>query len=357
MQGPDILLYTVPTDRPEADGTIAWDQTTMLVVSVQGTDGFRGTGFAYTVPGAADVVKGSLAKALEDQDDDDVGACWTAMVAAVRNAGRPGVCASAIAAVDVALWDLRARRRGLPLFKVLPTFRESVPIYGSGGFTTYSVPQLIDQLGGWVAEGIPRVKMKIGLGIHDDVERIVAVKNAIGVDAELFIDANGAYAAKEAIALAQRVEGETTYFEEPVSSDQVEELAMVRTSIRQQVAAGEYGYDPWYFRRLLQAGAVDIVQADATRCLGITGFLMAAGIAYAFGLPFSAHTSPSIHAHAGCAVPQLSHVEYFWDHVRIEQMLFDGVLRPQEGQLRPDLQRPGLGLELKYADAERYLIS
>ncbi|MDQ6901230.1 MAG: mandelate racemase, partial [Candidatus Dormibacteraeota bacterium] len=176
-------------------------------------------------------------------------------------------------------------------------------------------------------------------------------------EAELFIDANGAYAAKEAIALAERVELETTYFEEPVSSDQLDQLALVRGSIRQQVAAGEYGYDPWYFRRLLEAGAVDIMQADATRCLGITGFLIAADLAYGFGLPFSAHTSPSIHAHAGCGAPQLSHIEYFWDHVRLEGMLFDGVLKPEAGELRPDPSRPGLGLELRATDAERYLVA
>ncbi|MDQ6900306.1 MAG: mandelate racemase, partial [Candidatus Dormibacteraeota bacterium] len=214
-------LYTVPTDRPEADGTIAWDTTTALLVQAEGRDGGTGLGFAYTTAGAEEVVKSTLARALEDQDEDDVGACWTAMLAAVRNAGRPGVCASAISAVDVALWDLRARRRELPLFKVLPTFRHSVPVYGSGGFTTYSIQELVDQLGGWVAAGIPRVKMKIGLGIEQDAERIGAVRDAIGPEAELFIDANGAYAAKEAIALAERVELETTYFEEPVSSDQL----------------------------------------------------------------------------------------------------------------------------------------
>jgi L-alanine-DL-glutamate epimerase-like enolase superfamily enzyme len=199
--------------------------------------------------------------------------------------------------------------------------------------------------------------MKIGLGVERDVERIGAVRDAIGSGPELFIDANGAYTAKEAIALAERVELETTSFEEPVSSDQVEEMALVRRSIKQQVAAGEYGYDPWYFRRLLEAEAVDVLQADATRCLGVTGFLMAGNLAYTFGLPFSAHTSPSIHAHAACAVPQVRHVEWFWDHVRLERMLFDGVLEPEAGQLRPHRDRPGLGLDLKAADAEAYLVA
>ncbi|MDQ6897963.1 MAG: mandelate racemase [Candidatus Dormibacteraeota bacterium] len=347
-------LYTVPTDRPEADGTLSWDHTTMLVVELEAEDGCRGMGFSYTSPGAKQVVDLTLQESLKGVNADDVGACWTRMVAAVRNIGRQGVAASAISAVDVALWDMRARRRDLPLFKVLPTFRDSVPVYGSGGFTTYSIDELKAQLGGWVSEGIPRVKMKIGLGLDRDIERILAVREAIGPAPELFIDANGAYSVKEAVALARRVERQTSYFEEPVSSDHLDQLAEVRSSIQQQVAAGEYGYDPWYFRDMLRAEAVDILQADATRCLGITGFLIASNLAYSHGRLFSAHTAPSIHAHAGCGVPQISHVEYFWDHLRMEQMLFEGVLIPQNGALLPAEDRPGLGLELKAAEAERY---
>jgi L-alanine-DL-glutamate epimerase-like enolase superfamily enzyme len=349
--------YTVPTDRPEADGTLSWDRTTLLLVEVETPDGGQGTGYSYAVPGARQLVEATLRQALEGMDADDVGACWSAMVAAVRNAGRPGVSAAAISAVDAAIWDLRARRRGLPLFKVLPTYRQAVAVYGSGGFTTYSVQELVEQLGGWVADGIPRVKMKIGLGVDEDVERIRRVREAIGAGPELFIDANGAYSVKQAVRLARRVEAETTYFEEPVPSDQLDNLARVRGSVTQQVAAGEYGYDPWYFRQMLAAGAVDILQADATRCLGITGFLIASDLAYAHGLPFSAHTAPSIHAHAGCAAPTISHIEYFWDHVRVERILFDGVLTPAGGKLRPDPASPGLGLHLKRPDAEKYRVA
>lgn len=339
--------YSIPTDRPESDGTMRWDRTGVVVVEVPGPRGCTGLGYSYAGPGCDEVIRQVLEPALSRTDAEDVGACWSAMVAAARNAGRPGLVASAISAVDVALWDLRAKLVDLPLFRLLPTYRASVPVYGSGGFTSYSIQELVDQLAGWVADGIPRVKMKIGLGVEEDVERIAAVRDAIGPEAELFIDANGAYDEKSAISLARRVELEATYFEEPVSSDQLDQLRRVRESTTLQVAAGEYGYDPWYFRAMLEARAVDVQQADATRCLGITGFLAAGGLAYAHGIPFSAHTAPSIHCHAGCGVPQLSHVEYFWDHVRIEPMLFDGVVRPSGGELRPDPRRPGLGLELR----------
>jgi L-alanine-DL-glutamate epimerase-like enolase superfamily enzyme len=120
------------------------------------------------------------------------------------------------------------------------------------------------------------------------------------------------------------------------------------------IAAGEYGYDTPYFRRMLDANAVDVLQADATRCAGVTGFLEAAALASAHHLPLSAHTAPSIHAHLCCGVRGACHVEYFHDHVRIERMLFDNVLEPIDGFLRPDPQRPGLGLELKHSDAVKY---
>lgn len=353
-------VFRIPTDRPETDGTFAWDATTMVVVEAVATDGQRGIGWSYTTGAAAAVIHEILAPMVAGRDPDDVRAAWSAMVASVRNIGRPGVAATAISAVDVALWDLKARLRGEPLIDVLGAHRRAVPIYGSGGFTSYPLDVLIDQLGGWVAQGIPRVKMKIGASWGNepgtDRERILAVRAAIGDEPELFVDANGAYRAKQAIRLARDVEGVVSYFEEPVSSDHLEDLALIRRTIVQDVAAGEYGYDPWYFSRMLGAGAVDILQADATRCLGITGFLIAASLAYAAGIPFSAHTSPTIHAHAGCAAPQLAHVEYFHDHARIERMLLDGAPQPVRGELQPARDRPGLGVELRWADAERYRV-
>ena len=353
-------VFRIPTDHPEADGTFAWDATTMVLVEVAG-GGATGLGWSYTTGAAAAVVHEILEPAIAGMDLADVRAAWAAMVASVRNIGRAGVAATAISALDTALWDLRARTQGMALYSLLGASRPSVPIYGSGGFTSYSVDQLIEQLGGWVAAGIPRVKMKIGTGwgtrLDVDRSRIRAVRSALGPGPELFVDANGAYHAKQAIALARDLEGVASYFEEPVSSDQLAELALVRRMVTQDVAAGEYGYDPWYFQAMIAAGAVDIVQADATRCLGVTGFLMAGALAYGAGLVFSAHTSPTIHAHAGCAVPQLSHVEYFHDHARIESMFFDGLPELRGGELVPAPDRPGLGVVLKRADAEPYQVA
>ena len=355
----ETRLYCVPTDLPEADGTIQWDSTTLVLVEAVAESGARGLGFSYASRGAASVVHEKLCKAVAGGAIDDLGSMWNAMIASTRNMGRPGIAATAISAVDVALWDLKARLAGQPLYRLLGAHRDSVPIYGSGGFTSYTDAQLAQQLGGWVEQGIPRVKMKIGTDWGTradlDVHRVQVARQAIGPAAELFVDANGAYAAKQAVALAERfAEHGVGYFEEPVSSDQLDQLAFVRQRVSQAVAAGEYGYDPWYFRAMLQAGAVDILQADATRCLGVSGWLEAARLAHSFAVPLSAHCGPSIHAQIGCAAPQLSHIEYFHDHVRIEHLLFDGALEPIGGCLRPDPTRPGLGLDLKAADAERF---
>ncbi len=263
----------------------------------------------------------------------------------------------AISAVDSALWDLKARLLDLPLANLLGSVRESVPIYGSGGFTSYSMEQLQRQLEGWVERGIPRVKMKIGRNAGVDLERVRAARQAIGPDGELFVDANGAYSRKQALAQAEKfADLNVSWFEEPVSSDDLTGLRLLRdrAPAAMEIAAGEYGYELGYFRRMLASGAVDVLQADATRCGGITGFLQVATLCEAFHVPLSAHTAPALHTHVCCSATPVRHLEYFYDHVRIEQMFFDGVGRPEDGELRPDLSRPGMGIELKQADIKRF---
>ena len=351
-----VAAYTIPTDAPEADGTFAWQATTIVVVHAR-AGGERGLGYTYAGPTTARLIDEHLADVVRDGDALAPQRAWWAMTRAVRNLGRPGVAAMAISAVDVALWDLKARLLGLPLAMLLGAVHEQVPIYGSGGFTSYSTERLQHQLAGWVQAGIPRVKMKIGTHPHDDVARVRAAREAIGAEAALFVDANGAYARKQALAQAERfAEHEVSWFEEPVSSEDLEGLRLVRdrAPAEMEIAAGEYGYQPAYFRRMLAAGAVDVQQADATRCGGITGLLAVAGLCQAHEVELSAHCAPQLHAHACCAVGPLRHLEYFHDHVRIEQMLFDGALSPVAGVLRPDPERPGLGIELRAADAEAF---
>jgi L-alanine-DL-glutamate epimerase-like enolase superfamily enzyme len=353
----DVAAYTLPTERPESDGTLEWDSTTMVIVEVS-AGGERGLGYTYSDASAAQLIVGRLRPAIEGAEAMAVGAAWDALLACVRNAGRPGIAACAISAVDAALWDLKARLLNLPLAHLLGGSR-AVPVYASGGFTSYSVDELADQLAAWVAAGIPRVKMKVGRRPDADLERVRAARRAIGPDAELFVDANGAYDRKQAQAFAEAFAHERVgWFEEPVSSDDLDGLRLLRDRAPAglEISGGEYGYDPWYFRRMLDAGAVDVLQADATRCLGITGFLRAAALAEAYGVPLSAHTAPALHVHACSALSVVRHLEWFHDHVRIERFLFDGAPEPVDGKLQPASDRPGLGLELKHAEAERYAV-
>jgi len=354
----EVSAYRIPTDFPEADGTLAWNSTTLVVVEAT-AGGIRSVGYTYADTATARLIHDLLAAVVIGRDAMAVSGAWAAMVHAIRNLGRPGVVAMAVSAVDAALWDLKARLLGLPLVTLLGAVRAEVPVYGSGGFTSYSVSQLQEQLGRWVADGISRVKMKIGTRPEEDPHRVRAARDAIGPDSELFVDANGAYSRKQALAFAQQfTEHRVSWFEEPVSSDDLEGLRLLRdrAPAGMDITAGEYGYDLFYFRRMLEAGAVDVLQADATRCLGITGFLRVGALCEAQPLPLSAHCGPSLHVHPCCAVTPVRHIEYFHDHVRIEHLLFDGALTPRHGALAPDVSRPGMGLEFKRADAERYAI-
>jgi L-alanine-DL-glutamate epimerase-like enolase superfamily enzyme len=348
--------YTVPTDAPESDGTFAWDKTTVVVADVDG-GGRTGLGYTYADKGVVDVVHGALAKALEGRDAFDIPQAWQEMRRAVRNLGVRGLAACAVSALDAALWDLKAKLLGLPLALLLGRMRDAVPIYGSGGFCSYTDARLREQLGGWAArDGCAFVKMKVGREPPRDPERVRAARAAIG-GAELFVDANGAFAPRQAVLFARSVEAEEIHwFEEPVSSDDLAGMRFVREHVQDtvDVAAGEYAYMPGDVRRMLEAGAVDVQQADATRCLGITGFLRAAALCDAFHTDFSGHCAPALHLHPACAASRLRHLEWFHDHVRIEAMLFDGAPTPKDGAIRPDLGRPGLGLELKRKDAQRY---
>lgn len=350
--------YTVATDEPESDGTLTWDSTTIVVVEASG-GGRTGLGYTYTDQSAVALINHKLADAVTGLDAGDTGAAWETVVRAVRNIGRPGLASAALSAIDVAVWDLKARLLELPLTALLPTFRHTVPLYGSGGFTSYSLPVLERQLAGWVADGMTQVKMKVGRDPADDHARVRAARAAIG-DAELFVDANGAWTRKQALEWAERLRShDVRWLEEPVSSDDLEGLRLLRdrAPAGMDVAAGEYGYDLGYFRRMLDAGAVDCLQADVTRCGGITGFLGVAALCDAHTIDLSAHTAPTVSAHACTGVWHLRHLEYFHDHVRVEHLLFDGALTARGGVLEPDRTGPGLGLALKNADAEQFRVA
>ncbi|WP_225813614.1 enolase C-terminal domain-like protein [Streptomyces spinosus] len=358
----DVHAFELPTDGPdgqEEDGTLEWDSTTMVLVRVH-AGGRTGLGYTYGDVSVATFVDSQLAGVVRGQSPSSPPALRNLMARKIRNAGRPGVGAMAVSAVDVALWDLKARLLELPLIHVLPSWHDRVPVYGSGGFTNYPLDRLTDQLGGWVEQGIPRVKLKTSRKPEDDPRRLDALRKALGDGPEIFTDANGALGRKQALYWAQRFheEWDVRWFEEPVSSADLEGLRMLRERgpERLEIAAGEYAYTAQDFVNLVEGPAVDCLQADVTRCGGITSVLEISGLAAAHHLDLSAHCAPAVSAHAFCAVRRLRHLEYFHDHVRFERLLFDGTLSPEGGALRPDPGRPGLGLEIKWQDAEPHRV-
>jgi L-alanine-DL-glutamate epimerase-like enolase superfamily enzyme len=356
--GLHTAAYRIPTDYPEADGTFAWDATTLVTVHIE-AGGKTGVGYTYADASVTSLIRGLLYKAIEGQDAFDISGCWMKMQRAVRNLGRSGLAACAISAIDTALWDLKARSLDLPLASLLGRCRDRAPVYGSGGFTSYTDEQLRDQLSGWVErDGCHAVKIKIGSEPERDPQRVMEAKAAIG-DRELFVDANGAFSVKAALIFTDACpEADIRWFEEPVTSDDLPGLHLMRQRAPKQIdiAAGEYIYTSDDARRMLSADAVDVLQADATRCGGITGFLQIGVLCEAHHTDLSGHCAPAIHRHVACAVPRLRHLEWFHDHVRIEQMLFDGAPVAHDGLIEPDLGSPGHGLTFKQKDAERFRV-
>ena len=353
-----VSAYKIPTDFPESDGTLAWDSTTLILVELFSA-GKSGLGYTYGHESVAFLIKDYLAKQVTGKNTLTIGSIWLELYQSIRNLGNTGLGTMAISAIDMAMWDLKAKIIELPLSLLVNAYHTSVPIYGSGGFTSYSIEQLQAQLSGWISEGISRVKIKIGREPKYDLQRVQAAREAIGENAELYVDANGAYTRQQALWFAEAMSDfKVNWFEEPVIAEDLEGLGFIkqRTPAGMEIAAGEYNYNLHDFKNMLEAQAVDVLQADATRCGGFTGFLNAAALSEAAHIPFSSHTAPQLHAHIALAVPNFKTLEYFHDHVRIENMLFDGVLKPKNGALQPDLFRPGLGLEFKRKDAEKYAL-
>ncbi|CAM5584065.1 MULTISPECIES: enolase C-terminal domain-like protein [Streptomyces] len=354
-----VSVYRIPTDLPGGDATLTWDATTLVLVEATAA-GVTGLGFTYGSPATAPVVRQELADLVVGHDAFDVPAAGDRMSRALRNTGRPGIGAGAVSAVDTALWDLKARLLDLPLVRLLGAARKEVAVYGSGGLTTYDDTRLEEQLRGWTEQGVGRVKIKVaeswGRREARDLHRTVLARRTVGDTAELYVDANGGYTRKQAVRMAAALADlGVIWLEEPVSSDDLTGLREVREAVAPDVAAGEYGYDLPYFVRMAASGAVDCLQADVTRCGGITVWLRAAAVAEGLGLHISGHCAPHLHAHVAAAVPNTRHLEWFHDHVRIENMMFHGTLDPRGGTVSPGASgEPGHGLTLDRAAADRY---
>jgi L-alanine-DL-glutamate epimerase-like enolase superfamily enzyme len=348
-------VYRFPTEVPEADGTFSWNATTAVTVTLR-AGGLIGLGWTYSSPAAASVVSDHLAAVLDQHDALDIAEGWERMRRACRNLGTKGLVMQAISAVDIAWWDLKARLLDRPLSDLFGRCRDGVPVYGSGGFTTLDDRQLAEQVEWWHAAGCRAMKIKIGESwgtrVARDLDRVAQLCRLAGPGVEPMVDANGGYQ----LGQARRVGAEldrlgVTWFEEPVSSDDLAGLGALRSALRCDVAAGEYASDVYEMTGLLPV--VDCLQLDATRCGGYTGWLRGAALAQAQNRQVSGHCAPSLHAAVAAAVPNLRHVEWFADHARLEPLLIDGAPDVRDGALQFRADAVGHGMTLS-PRAERW---
>jgi L-alanine-DL-glutamate epimerase-like enolase superfamily enzyme len=351
----EVKAYPIALPAEEQDGTLSWNKTTLVLVQIHSA-GHCGICFTYANSATATLIHEELIPVITGQSAFDIPNIGGLMVQAIRNWGRPGVASMAISAVDTALWDLKAKILGISILDLLGGFREEVPVYGSGGFTNLSEKQLTEQITGWLELGISKFKIKIGRDRKRDLERVKKVRELIGISRELFVDANGAYQVKQALEMSGRLkEFDVRWFEEPVSSDCLEGLRYIRERLdpEMELSAGEYGYRLKDFKDIFEAQAVDVLQADLTRCGGYSGFVRVAALARAWMHPLSSHCAPTLHASLGCALSEVRHLEYFSDHVRIEQNFFDGAPLVKNGAIKVDRSRPGIGITAKLKDLEK----
>ncbi|MCF8587819.1 enolase C-terminal domain-like protein [Gordonia liuliyuniae] len=339
------VVHRFPTPHPEADGTLRWDSTTAVAVTVVNGD-HQGFGWTYSHAAAAEVIDTVLRRALDEADVSEPVRCWRAMVDACRNIGATGLVMQAISAVDVALWDLHAQTLGVSLPRLWGRERPAIPVYGSGGFVNEDADTLAANVGDWARSGCAGMKIKIGeawgseIGRDLDRARLLTELAPAGVDC--MVDANGAYTRGQAVRVGRALDRlGITWFEEPVTSDDVDGLRGLRDRLDCDVTAGEYSWTVDDTERI--SAAVDCVQLDVTRCGGYTGWFRAAAVAKAHHLQVSAHCAPALHTPVAAATPNLRHIEYFVDHARLEPALADGVPRLADGVLVPNTG-PGHGL-------------
>lgn len=352
-----VHFFKIPTVSPsECDGTLCWDSTGLLVVEVQ-TQDFLGVGYTYTDEAAKALVKTRFAPLLKSNDPSHIQKAMQVLFVEARNIGHQGIVAAALSALDIALWDLKAKLLQIPLSDLLGRHSEKILGYWSGGFTSYSTQDFEKEWSTAKDLGFECYKMKVGSHPMQDEDRVKIARSLLAPTDKLFVDANGAYSTRQAIALAEQFyKQNVSWFEEPVASDNKEGLKFVRAHLpgEMELAAGEYGWDKFHFASLIQNQCVDVLQIDVTRCGGISNFLKISALAETFHIPISCHTAPYLHIDVACAVPNMRHIEVFKDHKIIEESYFDKASQFDNGYFTPNKTLPGHGLKLRWSEIKAF---
>jgi L-alanine-DL-glutamate epimerase-like enolase superfamily enzyme len=339
-------FYRIPLSVTLSDSTHGEIKAFELItVRVHDADGAEGVGYTYTVGrngGAiADILRREIAELVADAEADDIERIWHRLWWGLHYGGRGGACVLALSALDIALWDLKARRAALPLWRLLGGFDCRVPCYAGGIDLDLSVEALLRQTDENLGKGFRAIKMKVGRAdLASDVARVKAMRAHLGEGFPLMADANMKWSVEEAIRAARALQAyDLTWLEEPTIPDDVMGHARILTQGGIPIAAGENLRTLWEFKNYIAAGAVSYPEPDVTNCGGVTSFMKIARLAEAFNLPLTSHGAHDITVHLLAACPNRLYLEahgfgldrYIAHPLVIEQGMAVAPTRPGHG--------------------------
>lgn len=356
----------IPLERPVGFSIKTLTHREHILVRIQSDQGIEGVGFCLQD------ISGRAAKAAMDdllvpmllgEDPRNINKIWENMYWQTVRAGRRGNLLHALSAIDIALWDHQAKLAGMPLYKLLGAYREEVPCYASGGYYYEGLEvftKLEQEIQGYMDQGFRAVKIKVGrLDPVQEAKRVKLVRDLIGPDVKLMIDANQAYLdVNECIELCKRVEEyDITFFEEPLPIDMMEAYVRLRKQTSIPLATGEVGATRWEFQELIRQGALDYIQPDATMCGGVSEWLKIAALASAQGVTIAPHYHWDVHVHLGCATREVAILEKFiGTDVKNFDLIINSPLQvTPRGTLVPP-EGPGLGIEWNEQAIRKYLV-
>ncbi|HEY0235668.1 MAG TPA: mandelate racemase/muconate lactonizing enzyme family protein [Afipia sp.] len=360
----DVCVAAIPLDKVTSFSNRTVHERYYGLVRVRDADGVSGIGFCYIGSAAGELfrvaVEQLLAPVLLGQDSARIEGLWQTMYQEALLQGRAGTVMRALSTLDIALWDLNARRQNVPLHHYLGAVElESVPAYSSGGYYLEGkdASMLGAEMASYVALGFQAVKMKTGrLSPAQEEERVKAAREAVGPNVELMLDCNNGWAdVVQAMQYIRRFEDYApSFIEEPFSPDDIENHARLARLTRIPVATGEIGYGRWYHKQLLEMGGALILQTDAAVCGGITEWKRIAAIAAGYGVQMYPHWFHDLHAPLVAATPNARYVEFFLDDQVLNfRRLVDRQLEFRHGQVVLH-QTPGLGFEFDEKSIARY---
>jgi L-alanine-DL-glutamate epimerase-like enolase superfamily enzyme len=357
----DVFLVSTAVDSSLADSTRKIESVGYVIVRLSTDDGLTGLGITYDEVGGEAIrqlIVKELAPLIIGKNPFETEVIWEKISQYVRGVGRKGLTFCALSAVDIALWDLKGKMAGMPVYKLLGGNKSKIPVYACGGWTSYNQNELVKEMQSMVANGYTMVKMKIGVNDgrcpEEDIKRVRLVRQELGPQIEIAIDANNAFKSATAIRIAHKLDECNLYFfEEPVMADDMEGLAKVRESIDIPVATGEHEYTKYGVRDLLLHKAADIIQPDVTRCGGITEWMKMATIAHAWNIMMAPHGMEYMSMHLLGAISNGLMLERVLLFEPLNEIVFVNPPQPRNGYIEiPD--EPGLGLELNMDNIRKY---